>query len=87
MLTDRIEGHWLDAFSTVFDLCRITASENVVILSETQSRAVNIHLAELALSAIGCPISTCRCQAPPIPTGRSCAPPERRSPLPDRTLR
>jgi len=53
MLTDRIEGAWIDAFGKVFQLCKIRADEQVVILSETQSRPLTIHLAELALQRLG----------------------------------
>ena len=49
MFTDRIEGKWVDAFRDVFELCKVTPGEEVAILSETQSRAVNVQLTELAL--------------------------------------
>ena len=50
MIEDRIEAGWIDAFDEVFQLCKISAGESVVILSESQSRALNVHLAELALA-------------------------------------
>ncbi len=53
MLSDRIEGKWIDAFVEVFQACHIQPSDPVAILSETQSRALNVHLAELALHRIG----------------------------------
>ena len=49
MFTDRIEGKWVDAFRDVFELCKVVPGEEVAILSETQSRAVNVQLTELAL--------------------------------------
>ena len=52
MLVDRIESPWLDAFADVFHLCKIRADEQVAILSETQSRPLNVHLAELALAKL-----------------------------------
>lgn len=52
MLTDRIESAWIDAFAEVFQLCKIKADEQVAILSETQSRPLNIHLTELALGSL-----------------------------------
>ncbi|MEM7422920.1 MAG: peptidase M29 [Pseudomonadota bacterium] len=52
MLHDRIEDRWIDAFARVFSLCRITRAEQVAILSETQSRPLNVHLAELALQRL-----------------------------------
>ena len=42
MLTDRIEGKWLDAFREVFEACGVEPDETVAILSETQSRALNV---------------------------------------------
>ncbi len=53
MFADRIEAKWIDAFARVFELCRVAADEPVAILSETQSRALNVHLAELALLRLG----------------------------------
>lgn len=53
MLSDRIEGKWIDAFESVLALCRVRRGEAVAILSETQSRAVNVRLAELALHRLG----------------------------------
>jgi 2,5-dihydroxypyridine 5,6-dioxygenase len=53
MRSDRIEAKWIDAFERVFELCRVRHGENVAILSETQSRAVLVQLAELALARAG----------------------------------
>ncbi|HWK44260.1 MAG TPA: 2,5-dihydroxypyridine 5,6-dioxygenase [Stellaceae bacterium] len=53
MLVDRIEGKWIDSFAAVFGLCKVAPGEQVAILSETQSRPLNVHLAELALLRIG----------------------------------
>ena len=53
MLNDRIEGKWIDTFADVFRLCKVEAGEPVAILSESQSRAINVHLAELALLKLG----------------------------------
>ncbi len=49
MFTDRIEERWIAAFDTVFGLCKVGKGEEVAILSETQSRRLNVDLAELAL--------------------------------------
>ena len=49
MYTDRIEGKWIDLFSEVFTLCKVGPGDVCAILSETQSRALNVQLAELAL--------------------------------------
>jgi 2,5-dihydroxypyridine 5,6-dioxygenase len=53
MLLDRIEGKWIDVFERAFRLSRVGAGDEVAILSESQSRPVNVHLAELALLRIG----------------------------------
>jgi 2,5-dihydroxypyridine 5,6-dioxygenase len=48
MLTERIEEKWIAAFARVLELSAVGPGDVVAILSETQSRAVNVHLAELA---------------------------------------
>ena len=53
MLSDRIEAKWIEAFCEVFERCAVKAGDTAAILSETQSRALNVHLAELALSRLG----------------------------------
>ncbi|UCH73164.1 MAG: 2,5-dihydroxypyridine 5,6-dioxygenase [Rhodospirillales bacterium] len=53
MRHDRIEGKWIDAFQRVFALCELRAGDAVAILSETQSRPINVQLAELALHRLG----------------------------------
>ena len=50
---DRIEGKWIDAFCEVFERCAVKRGDTAAILSETQSRALNVHLAELALLRLG----------------------------------
>jgi 2,5-dihydroxypyridine 5,6-dioxygenase len=53
MFTDRIESKWIDAFKHQFVLCGVQPGDVVAILSETQSRQINVHLTELALSLLG----------------------------------
>ena len=53
MLADRIEAKWIDAFCEIFERCAVKAGDIAAILSETQSRALNVHLAELALLRMG----------------------------------
>lgn len=69
MLRDRVEERWIKCFVETFRLCGIAAGDAVAILSETQSRPLNVHLAELALA---------RLDAVPfhitIPTPRQTAP-------------
>ena len=49
MFSDRIEGKWINLFAGIFRQSGVTAGDEVVILSETQSRGLNVHLSELAL--------------------------------------
>src|SRR5437879_4585093 len=53
MLADRIEAKWIDAFCETFEQCAVKPGDVAAILSETQSRALNVHLAELALLRLG----------------------------------
>lgn len=53
MLQNRIEEKWIAAFEQVFRLSKVQPEDEVAILSETQSRPVNVHLAELALLRMG----------------------------------
>jgi 2,5-dihydroxypyridine 5,6-dioxygenase len=53
MLEDRIEARWIEAFAAVFELCKVEKGETVAILSESQSRPLNVELAELALLRLG----------------------------------
>jgi len=53
MLPERIEGKWIDLFAEVFALCKVRRDEPCAILSETQSRTLNVRLAELALHRLG----------------------------------
>jgi 2,5-dihydroxypyridine 5,6-dioxygenase len=53
VLSDRIEAKWIDAFCEVFERCAVKAGDTAAILSETQSRALNVQLAELALLRLG----------------------------------
>jgi len=53
MLVERIEAKWIDAFARVLELCALRPGETVALLSETQSRAVNVRLAELAAARLG----------------------------------
>lgn len=53
MFNDRIEGKWIDTFAEAFALCKVQPGEEIAILSETQSRSLNVHLAELALLRLG----------------------------------
>ncbi len=53
MLQERIEGKWLAAFRRVLALNGIGKGTEIAILSETQSRPVLVHLAELAAFDLG----------------------------------
>jgi len=53
MLVERIEAKWIDAFAHVFSLCGVTDGDVCAVLSESQSRAINVELSELALQRLG----------------------------------
>src|SRR5256714_3319985 len=53
MLADRIEGKWIDAFAELFERCAVKRGDTAAILSETQSRQLNVQLSELALLRLG----------------------------------
>ncbi len=50
---DRIEGKWIESFARVFALCKLAPGETAAILSESQSRPLNVALAELAALRLG----------------------------------
>src|SRR6476469_1652943 len=54
MFTDRIEAPWIDAFETVLRLCRAEPGLPICLLAESQSRRLNLDLAELAALRLGC---------------------------------
>src|SRR5262245_7568313 len=80
MIADRIESKWIDLFAEVFTHCKVKAGDACAVLSESQSRALNVQLAELALARLGAKpfhvvVPTPRQQAP-VPvrsTGASTA--------------
>ena len=53
MFKDRVEHRWIETFVTALEYCKVEAGEEVAILSETQSRELNVHLTELALLRLG----------------------------------
>ena len=53
MIADRIEGKWIELFADVFARCKVAPGDVCAVLSETQSRALNVRLAELALARLG----------------------------------
>ncbi len=53
MLMDRIEHRWIEAFEKTLRRSGVSPDLPVAILAETQSRPINVHLAELALLRLG----------------------------------
>ena len=53
MLVERVEGKWIEAFAETFRLCGVTSGEVAAVLWESQSRPVNVQLADLALQRLG----------------------------------
>jgi 2,5-dihydroxypyridine 5,6-dioxygenase len=49
-----MEPQWIDAFEAVLRLCKAAPGEPVCLLAESQSRALNLDLAELAARRLGC---------------------------------
>ena len=46
------EGAWLESFTELFGMCRASPDETITLLTETQSRAVNVVLAKHALDGM-----------------------------------
>ena len=65
MFSDRLEAKWIDMFVSVFELCKVEPGDTAAILSETQSRDLNVHLAELALLRLGAKTFHVRVTTPP----------------------
>lgn len=53
MTPARLEGKWIELFADVFARCKVSPGDACAVLSETQSRALNVQLAELALHKLG----------------------------------
>ena len=53
MLIEQIEHRWLVAFERTFALCKVQPNEVVALLTESQSRRVNVDLSRLALQQMG----------------------------------
>jgi len=69
VVADRIEAKWIDLFAEVFARCKVAPGDACAILSESQSRALNVQLAELALARLGARIFHVT-----VPTPRQSAP-------------
>lgn len=68
MLVERIEEKWIAAFARVLELSAIGPGDTVAILSETQSRPVNVQLAELAALRRGARAFHLVVPTPPVTT-------------------
>ncbi len=69
VIGDRIEGKWIDLFAEVFARCKVGPGDVCAVLSESQSRPLNVQLAELALQRLGArPFHVV------VPTARQTAP-------------
>ncbi len=69
MCSDTICPSWIDAFETVFSLCRMRPSERITLLSETGSRAVLVTLAQTALDCMKLPYEAICVPTPAAPKG------------------
>ena len=70
MQDNPIQKQWLDAFVSLLSLCKARADEQIVLLTESHSRQVNVMLAELALKQLNLPFDITRIESRPA----SCAP-------------
>ena len=52
MLIEQIEHRWLAAFERTFALCKVQPNEVVALLTESQSRRVNVDLARLGIREV-----------------------------------
>ncbi len=66
MLIERIEHKWIESFCETFHQCQVQPGETAIILSETQSRRVNVELARLALERLGAHVVELNLTTPPI---------------------
>ncbi len=64
-----LEARWLDAFIKTFERCAIATGETVVVLTEQQTRADLVTLAELALSQLQCRYFRLTLPTPATPGG------------------
>ena len=64
-----IEPGWVACFARLFELCKITSDENVIILSETSSSQLHVHLSKLGLGQIGRHYTHLELPSAPDPTG------------------
>ena len=48
MINDQIEAKWIDRFADVFGRCKVGAGDVCAVLSESQTRPLNVRLTELA---------------------------------------
>ena len=65
MLVERVEAKWIDAFAETFRLCGVSEGETAAVLSESQSRPVNVQLADLALQRLGARVFHVSVPTPP----------------------
>ncbi len=69
MLVERIETKWVEAFAATFELCGVEAGDVCAVLAESQSRAINVELSQLALERLGARVFRVI-----VPTPRQSAP-------------
>jgi 2,5-dihydroxypyridine 5,6-dioxygenase len=63
-VTLSLNPHWLAAFVKTFALCGVKPGDVCAVLSETNSRAVNVQLAQLALAQLGAQVFTVQLSTP-----------------------
>lgn len=59
-----LNPHWLAAFVKTFALCGVKPGDVCAVLAETNSRAANVQLAQLALAQLGAQVFTVQLSTP-----------------------
>jgi 2,5-dihydroxypyridine 5,6-dioxygenase len=62
--TCSLNPHWLAAFVKTFSLCGVKPGDVCAVLAETNSRAINVELAQLALAQLGAQVFTVQLTTP-----------------------
>jgi 2,5-dihydroxypyridine 5,6-dioxygenase len=65
MLIERIESKWIDAFAATFERCGVESGDVCAVLSESQSREINVQLSDLALQRLGARVFHVTIPTPP----------------------
>ncbi len=65
MLVEQVEHKWIESFAETFRLCAVQPGESAAVLSESQSRQINVELSSLALQRLGARVFHVTLPTPP----------------------